>query len=229
MNHAARIAVGTAVLTRRALGGTWQSMALRGGAVVYVSPYVFAELGPYPYVAPAGFVGWLGAAWWAGRPQTASERPEPSAEQPAAGAAASASAEVLANAVRTLAEGGHGAHYEALAEHLTRTTGQPWDAAAVRAACRTAGIPHCGSVRQPGRSVSTGVRLADLPEPSPPPSPAPAVAVVVAGQEPPTAATTAPATPAELQVETDAGGAITVVRDPAETRHYTITKEARHG
>ncbi|MFD9368792.1 hypothetical protein ACFWA6_13960 [Streptomyces sp. NPDC060020] len=222
MNHAARVAIGTAVLTRRALGGSWQSMALRGGAAAYISPYLFAELQPYPYVAPAGLVGWFGAAWWAGRPQAASERPEPSpAEQPAE-APAPATVEVLADAVRALAAGGHGAHYEALAEHLTRTTGRAWDTAAVRVACRAVGIPHCGSVRQPGRSVSTGVRLADLPDPAPGPSPAPAVAVVVAGQDTPTEATTAPATPVELQLTVEEGAGMTIIRDPSERRAYKV-------
>lgn len=223
MNHAARIAIGTAVLTRRALGGTWQTVALRGGAAAYLGPYVFTALQPYPYVVPAVLVGWLGAAWWAGRPQQpASERPEPTVEQPPADAPATASFEVLAGAVRTLAAGGHGAHYEALAEHLTKTTRQPWDTAAVRAACRAAGIPHCGSVRQPGRSVSTGVRLSDLPDPSPDPSQDPAVAVVVAGQDTPTAAATGPATPDELQLTVEEGAGITIIRDPAERRAYKV-------
>lgn len=220
MNHAARIAIGTAVLTRRALGGSWQSVALRGGAAAYVGPYVFTALQPYPYIVPAGLAGWLGAAWWAGRvapaptalAPNASERPEPSPEQ--------GPAPDLAAAVRTLAQGGHGAHYEALAEHLTQTTGQAWDTAAVRAACRAAGIPHCGSVRQPGRSVSTGVRLADLPDPSPSPSPAPAVAVVVAGQEATTGPATGPATPAELHLTVETGAGITIIRDPSEHPTY---------
>lgn len=230
MNHATRIAIGTAVLTRRTLGGTWQTVAVRGGAAALVGPYLFTALQPYPYVVPAGLAGWLGSAWWAGRPQRpASERPEPTAEQPPAGAPATASFEVLADAVQALAAGGHGAHYEAIAEHLTQTTGQTWDAAAVRAACRAAGIPHCGSVRQPGRGVSTGVRLADLPAPSPSPSPAPATAVVVAGQDTTTTPATGPATPGELQPTSREEQGMTIITNPAEHNHYATTKEAHRG
>ncbi|WP_327413217.1 hypothetical protein [Streptomyces sp. NBC_01233] len=221
MNHAARVAIGTAVLTRRALGGSWQSVALRGGAAAYVSPYLFAELQPYPYIAPAGLVGWLGAAWWAGRPQTVPEREEP----PPAGAEEATEPprpDDLVPAVQALAAGGHGAHLAALAEHLTESTGHPWNTAAVRAACDALKIPVTGSVRQPGRGVSTGVRLADLPDPSSDPSPDPAVAVVVAGQETPTGATTAPATPVELQLAVEEGAGITIIRDPAERRAYKV-------
>lgn len=226
MNHAARIAVGTAVLTRRALGGTWKTMAVRGGAAAYLSPYLVNAVQPYPYVAPAGLVGWLGAAWWAGRPQQAPAEPASGhPEPPTAGPTEPLPAEAFADQLRAAANGATGVHLSAVAEHLNVTTGEPWTAADVRAHCRALHIPLSGSVRMPGRGVSTGVRLADLPDPSP----APAVAVVVAGQDTTTAAATGPTTPPQLQVRVDAGGAVRTVTDPAETRHYTVTKEARHG
>ncbi|MCX4540484.1 hypothetical protein [Streptomyces sp. NBC_01565] len=232
MRTADRIAVGAAVLTRRTLGSTWQTVAIRGGGAALVSPYVLAELRGYPLAVPVGVAAWLGAAWWFGQPS--GERPVKGKVEGAADrleAAAEPDEGLLPDAVRHLAQGGHGAHLKAIAEHLTEETGQPWDTAAVRAACQAAGIPVTDSVRQPGRGVSTGVRLADLPDPSPNPSPAVDVAVVVAGQDTPTDAatgTSATATPAELQVHVEGGGALVVVRDPAETRHYTTTPQEAH-
>ncbi|MFE9845792.1 hypothetical protein [Streptomyces goshikiensis] len=224
MRAADRIAVGAAVLTRRTLGGTWQTVAIRGGGAALVSPYVLAELRGYPLAVPVGVAAWLGAAWWLGQPsdeqpaqdpaEEASGSPDPAAVEP--------SAALLPDAVRHLAQGGHGAHLKALAEHLTEETGQEWNPAAVRAACEAAGIPVTGSVRQPGRGVSTGIRLADLPDPAPDPVLAPVVAVVVAGQETPTAAATTPATPAELQLKVEEGPGLTIIRDPSERRAYKV-------
>lgn len=183
--------------------------------------YVVASSDYTTYAVAGGAMAWAVAAFMVAG-SDASERPEPAVEQLPVETDPTAPAEVLANAVRTLAAGGHGAHYEALAEHLTRTTGRPWDTAAVRAACRAARIPHCSSVRQPGRSVSTGVRLADLPDPSPSPSPAQPVAVVVAGQDTATGAAPATATPEELQLTVEKGAGMTIIRDPSERRAYTV-------
>jgi hypothetical protein len=178
------------------------------------------------YAVAGGTAAWVVAAFMhAGSElppaEGASEHPEPPPEQ--------GPVPDLAGAIRTLAQGGHGAHYEALAEHLAEDTGQAWDTAAVRAACRAAGIPHCGSVRQPGRGVSTGVRLADLPAPSPSPSPAPATAVVVAGQDTTTTPATGPATPGELQPTSREEQGMTIITNPAEHNHYATTKEAHRG
>lgn len=183
--------------------------------------YVVVSSDYTTYAIAGGALAWAVAAFMVAGSGSA-EGTEPSAEERPKGAVPAVSGVLLADAVRTVAAGGHGAHYEALAEHLTQTTGQPWDTAAVRAACRAAGIPHCGSVRQPGRSVSTGVRLADLPAPSPSPSTTPTVAVVVAGQDTPTAPTTGAATPVELQLTVEEGAGMTIIRDPSERRQYKV-------
>ena len=230
MTYADQIAIGTAVLTRRILGGTWQTVAIRGGAGALASPYLLAELRPYPLAVPVGVAAWLGAAWWYGRPAEPTAAPEPAAEdaserpEPAPGAPAG---NPIPAAVRRLAGDGAGAHYTALAQYLTKTTGRRWDTAAVKAARAAAGIPHAPSVRQPGRGVSTGVRVEDLPDPSP--SPAPVVAVVVAGQDTTTDPATATTTGPRLRAPVEGGGAMAIVDDPAATRRYTVTKETRHG
>ncbi|MCB5168015.1 hypothetical protein LG634_24705 [Streptomyces bambusae] len=169
----------------------------------------------WPTVAAAA-----AAAWRAGDPHRAPA--DTPTEDPAETPAAPVDAATLAAAVRTLAAGGQGAHIAALAAHLTKTTGQPVTPAAVRASCKAAGIPVTPSVRQPGRRVSTGVAVTDLPQPLPNPSPDPAEAVVVAGQDTTTGGTTATATPAEPQVEEHGGGALRIVKDPAEMRHYRV-------
>lgn len=191
--------------------GSWLRMGILAG-LGYAAFQAFAGT---PWAMWTVAAWWLVRAWRAGAQHPVQHAP---AEDEAGPPEEPLPAVDIAAAARTVADGGHGAHYEALAEHLTKTTRRPWDAAAVRAACRAAGIPHCGSVRQRGRGVSTGVRAADLPTPSPAPSPATAAAVVAAGQAAPTEAATATATGPELHVE----GALRIVREPSSTRHYTV-------
>ncbi|MFI8278540.1 hypothetical protein ACIGBH_27440 [Streptomyces sp. NPDC085929] len=224
MNYADQIAIGTAVLTRRILGGTWQSVAVRGGAGALASPYALAELRPYPLAVPVGVAAWLGAAWWAGKAAPAPAAATPSPAGSPEPAAEQTFAPDLADAIRALSDGGHGTHLAVLAQHLAETTGRTWNTLDVRAACTTAGIPVTGSVRQRGRGVSTGVRLADLPDPSPAAPPTPVVAVVVAGQDPTTAPTTGPPTAAELHPTVREEAGMTIITDPSEARHYSVTK-----
>ncbi|MEU1372996.1 hypothetical protein ABZ442_04940 [Streptomyces triculaminicus] len=94
--------------------------------------------------------------------------------------------------VRELAQDGAGAHLSALAEYLPRG---PWDTAAVRALCTAHGVPVSKSVRQPGRGVSTGVKVEDLPPLPKAPLEGADVAVVVAGQDTTTGSATATTTP----------------------------------
>lgn len=192
--------------------------------------YVLAVSDYTTYAVAAGTIGWIVAALalsQKGDPADPEMMPEDPAEAPSgrpAPAPTTPANDLTPTAVRHLAGDGAGAHLAALAEHLTEQTGQPWDAAAVRAACQAAGIPVTSSVRQPGRGVSTGVRLADLPDPSPSPSPAPVVAVVVTGQDTPTGPATEAATGPRLRAQVEGGGALAIVDDPTETRHYTVTK-----
>ncbi|TXS16070.1 hypothetical protein EAO71_35175 [Streptomyces sp. ms191] len=223
-----RIADGTGILARRAgtwlVGEGWQSLALRGGTVAFLAPYVLPpvldELRGYPLAVPAATVAGLGAAWWAGRPQAAEDIEEDVEEQPEQEPAPAVEPGVFIGHVRTAIGTGKGVHLAALAEHLTRATGDPWTPALARAACEAAGLPVQRGVRMPGRAPSTGVKLGALPAPLPAPSVAPPGDVVPAGQGVATGAATATATP--LAVEHGQG--MTIIRDPAERRHYTVTK-----
>lgn len=218
MNHADQIAHGSGVLARRAgawlAGDTWRSLALRGGTVAYVGPHVLLHLSPYPLLVPAALAAWLAWSWWAGR--AAAPEPEPAEDPPPAAAPPPLSAEQLHTAATEVAAGGSGAHVAALAEHLTTDPQHPVTAADVRAALAAHAVPVSPSVRQPGRGVSTGVRLADLPHPSP----AAPVAVVPAGQAATTGRATGAATP--LVVEYQHG--VTIVRDRSEDRRTSLTK-----
>ncbi|WP_424891802.1 hypothetical protein [Streptomyces sp. XH2] len=170
------------------------------GAGGYVTVYMLAHTAVPPYVLPIGTVAWCAAAWMHATPNEPDEdEAEPEApgqdedEEPVVQARA-VSLEELCALVRTIAQGGAGAHLSALAEHLPDG---PHDASAVRALCAAHGVPVSKSVRQPGRSVSTGVRVADLP-PAPRASPAaPAVGVVASGQDAATGSTTTTATARE--------------------------------
>ncbi|MEU2180089.1 hypothetical protein [Streptomyces thermolilacinus] len=161
----------------------------------------------------------VAAAWRAGHPQRTpvATAPRPSGEHPV---------DVdLAAAVRAAAGPHSGAHLTAIAAHLAKTTGRPWDVAAVRAACTAAGITTAQVRMGTGpKAVTTGVRLKDLPASSP----APAVGVVVAGQgaptHPATATTTAPDDTRRegMRVE-HIGVSGRIVYDPADAaRHHTI-------
>jgi hypothetical protein len=218
MNHADRIAIGTAVLTRRALGDSARSVAVRGGVAALVSPYVVVELHDYPLVVPAALVAGLGAAWWAARPKAAEDEAVEQAGEETADAEQALALDEFAAHVRACADGAHGAHLAALAERLTEETKRPWDAAAVRAHCRALAVPVSGSVRHGPRGVSTGVRVKDLPESLPDP----VVAVVGAGQDTPTEAATATATGPELQLTVEQGAGMTIIRDPSERRAYKV-------
>ncbi|MEU3447234.1 hypothetical protein AB0H29_08385 [Streptomyces thermolilacinus] len=169
----------------------------------------------------------LAAAWRVGR----SPHPTTAATTGAAPAADEQQPDVdLPGAVRAAAGPHSGAHLKVLAAHLTKTTGREWDIAAVRAACRAAGIPIDQVRMGTGpKSVTSGVRLKDLPDPPPTPSPAPAVAVVVAGQPTPTGATTATTTdPADtpregVRVEPIGDTGHLIVRHPADAaRRHTL-------
>lgn len=200
--------------------GSWLRLALLAAA----GYAAFWACRRWPWLMWALAAWWCTVAWRAGAPRSAGKNPADE-EAPAAApetAAPTAPTALLVAAVRTLAAGGAGAHLKALAEHLTEETKRPWDTAAVRAACTAAGITVSDSVRQPGRGVSTGVRVDALPVPLSSPSPAPVVAVVVAGQDPPTAATTGPATAPELQLTVKEEAGITIILDPSERRAYKV-------
>lgn len=201
-----------------ALGSWLRLVAL---AVVGYATWRACRAWPWLMWALAGW--WVAVAWRAGASQS-TDKEVADEEAPPSGTAAAvptAPGSLLPEAVRALARGGAGAHLAALAEHLSEETKQPWDTAAVRAACAAARIPVSDSVRQPGRGVSTGVRVDALPEPLPSPSPAHAVAVVVAGQNAPTPAATAPTTTAELQPTVVEREGLTIIRDPSDPRAYT--------
>ncbi|MFJ3834460.1 hypothetical protein ACIPY6_02965 [Streptomyces sp. NPDC090054] len=198
--------------------GSWLRMAVLAGA----GYAVFRLVRGTPWTMWILVVGWLAAAWRAGKTPRGKDEP-PAEEEPEPEEEPLAEAD-LAEAVRILAAGGHGAHLKALAEHLSEETGKPWTTAAVRAACTAAGIPVTDSVRQPGRSVSTGVRLADLPGPSPSPSSEPGVAVVVAGQDMPTGAATATTTSSTTgDVQVVEGVRMTLVDDPKNPARTAVT------
>lgn len=223
-----RIADGTGILARRAgtwlVGEGWQSLALRGGSVAFLAPYVLPpvldELRGYPLAIPAATAVGLGAAWWAGRPQAAEEAEEDGEEQPIEEGVPAVEPAVFLGHVRAAIGPGKGVHLKALADHLTQATGDPWSPALARAACEAAGLPVQRGVRMPGRTPSTGVRLDALPAPLPTPSVAPPPGVVPAGQDAATGVATATATP----VVVEHGQGMTIIRDPAEHRHYPVTK-----
>ncbi|MEU1673374.1 hypothetical protein ABZ752_15255 [Streptomyces roseifaciens] len=158
---------------------------------------------------------WGIAAWKVAPAQPGVPGEEPRAAQPTPGQERTAAVglDELCALVRELAQKGAGAHLSALAEHLP---GGPWDTAAVRALCAQHGVPVADSVRQPGRGVSTGVRVGDLPPLSPAPSEELAVAVVAAGQGGTTDRATATTTPA---VEQHIEGALLIIRDPDHRTH----------
>ncbi|MFC5144275.1 hypothetical protein [Streptomyces aureoversilis] len=168
----------------------------------YVAVYVLAHTAVTPYVLPTGTVAWCAAAWMHAPPsepepdEDEPEEPEQDQDDEPVAQAPVLSSEELCALVRTIARGGAGAHLSALAEHLP---GGPHDASAVRALCAAHGVPVSNSVRQPGRAVSTGVRVVDLP-PAPRASPAaPGVGVAAAGQDAATDSTTATTMPAAEQ------------------------------
>ncbi|MGK5728947.1 hypothetical protein [Streptomyces sp. URMC 124] len=142
------------------------------------------------------------------RPASGEEAPAALSETEQEGPALIGKDELCA-LVRKLAQGGAGAHLSALAEHLPDG---PHDASAVRALCTQHGVPVAKSVRQSGRGVSTGVKVADLPPLSPLPPEGRAVAVVVAGQDGTTGAATTTTTPS---IELHFDGSMQIVRDPA--------------
>lgn len=164
---------------------------------------------------------WLLTAWSAGGRPEADEEQAPAAADPEPAPDGLPLAEFAAH-VRACAGDAAGAHVEALAEHLTKATGQPWTSATVRARCKALSVPVTNSVRQGQRGVSTGVYVKHLPDPSPAAPPVPTEAVVVAGQDMPTGAATATTTgPATgLTVKEEAG--LTIICDPAERRAYTV-------
>ncbi|MFJ3537038.1 hypothetical protein ACIPQA_16395 [Streptomyces sp. NPDC090109] len=166
---------------------------------------------------------WLIAAWRAGNPKrpaapAAAEVEEPAEEGPLAGLTVD---EIRALLIKVFGLDPQ-VHVAVLAERLTGATGGPWSAADVRAAVERAGGRVERGVRMPGRSPSTGVRRAALPDPSPTPLPLPVEGVVVAGQEPSTGAATAthtgPATPAGE----GPGKGFTIVDDPTNPYWHNV-------
>ncbi|MEU1309493.1 hypothetical protein ABZ419_11440 [Streptomyces cinnamoneus] len=149
---------------------------------------------------------WCTAAWYTPSttpPADAEEQTAPADAQATPEPASLATLETFSALVRELAQDGAGAHLSALAERLTRN---PKDTSTVRALCRKLGVPVSPSVRQPGapgRGVSTGVKVIDLPALPPTTAEPPAVAVVVAGQGTATGPATTTATP--TVVRHDAG------------------------
>ncbi|MFB6809426.1 hypothetical protein [Streptomyces sp. NPDC056387] len=190
--------------------------------------YVLAVSDYTTYAVAAGTLGWVVAALALSQGHDLTEPEEPSpvlAEAPSEYPDSSPVAldnGLIPAAVRHLAAGGHGAHLAAVAGLLSEGTREAWTPGRIRSACAAAGIPVTSSVRQPGRGVSTGVRVEDLPDPSPSPSPAPVVAVVVAGQDAPTGPATATPTGPQLRPHAEGGDAVAIIDDPSETRHYTV-------
>lgn len=223
-----RIADGTGILARRAgawlVGERWQSLALRAGGTAFMAPYVLPpvldELRTYPLAVPAATVAGLGAAWWAGRPRTAEEVEPDDEEQPETEPEPVVEPGEFIGHIRDAIGPGKGVHLSALAAHLTQATGDPWSPALARAACEAAGVAVQRGVRMPGRPPSTGVKLAALPAPLPAPPVAPPAGVVPAGQDAATGAATATAT-GPITARSPWGVTVT---DPAESRHYTVTK-----
>ncbi|MEU2510552.1 hypothetical protein [Streptomyces syringium] len=239
---ALRLTAGSAVLTRRLTDRAcaWCRSSYRHDLTGWR-----AALGPAARAGVLLLVGWLGwrivraapgllwvlvPAWliaaWNTAPRPAPESgEEPPAEPPGAASPEPTPAPSLDDfsaLVRTLAGGGAGAHLSTLAEHLT---GDREDTSSVRALCRRLGVTISPSVRQPGapgRGVSTGVKVTDLPPPTPTPSPAPLqtppVAVVVAGQPTTTGPATATATPAVTRHEWGA----TLTAHDGTHRAYTV-------
>lgn len=235
---ALRLTAGSAALTRRLTDRAcaWCRNSYRHDLTGWR-----AALGPAARAGVLLLVGWLGwrivraapgllwvlvPAWLIAAWNTA-PRPVPeSGEEPPAEPSGAASSEPtpalsldeFCTLVRTLAGGGAGAHLSALAEHLT---GDREDTSSVRALCRQLGVTVSPSVRQPGapgRGVSTGVKVADLPPPSPAPLQGEAVAVVAAGQPTTTGPATATATPAVTRHE---WGSTLTARDGTH-RAYTV-------
>ncbi|MGW1246940.1 hypothetical protein [Streptomyces sp. NPDC002535] len=166
---------------------------------------------------------WLIAAWRAGNPKrgpapAAAAAEEPTGEGPAAGMTVDEIRTLLITVFRLDPQ----AHVAVLAERLTEITGRPWSAADVRAAVETAGGRVEKGVRMPGRSPSTGVRRATLPDPSPTPPPGPVAGVVVAGQEPSTGPATATPTSPPTPAEVGAGGRFTIIDDPSNPYRHTV-------
>ncbi|MER7908282.1 hypothetical protein [Streptomyces sp. NPDC096068] len=166
---------------------------------------------------------WLIAAWRAGNPKrgpapAAAEAEEPAEEGPLAG--------LTVNEIRTLLIKAFDldpqVHVAVLAERLTTATGGPWSAADVRAAVERAGGRVERGVRMPGRSPSTGVRRAALPDPSPAPPPPPVEGVVVAGQDSSTGAATATPTGPATPAGEGPGKGFTIVDDPANPYRHTV-------
>ncbi|MFE5868785.1 hypothetical protein ACFQ6V_09040 [Streptomyces roseifaciens] len=223
-----RLRTGSQVLGLRLRDGTctWCAKSYRHDLTG-----IKAALGPIARGCLLAGAGWLATyvvaaapdtllivafAWGIGAWKVAPAQPgvpgeEPHAAQPTPDQEGTATVGVdeLCALVRELAQKGAGAHLSALAEHLP---GGPWDTAAVRALCAEHGVPVAGSVRQPGRGVSTGVRVGDLPPLSPPPSEELAVAVVAAGQDGTTDPATATTTPA---YEPHFGGVMQTIPDPS--------------
>ncbi|MET9465817.1 hypothetical protein ABZY44_13620 [Streptomyces sp. NPDC006544] len=193
--------------------------------------YAVAATDYTTYAVAGGALAWVVAAFMVAG-SDAPERPEPVAEdnreQPASPLEALSVAE-FAEHVRAAAGSAKGAHLTSLADHLRRVTGEDWQPAAVRAYLKRVQVPVWGSVRMPGRGVSTGVRLKDLPSPSQTAPPAPVVAVVVAGQDTTTSSTTTP----ELQVAAGEAVGMSIIPDPERPGRWMVahhySKEARRG
>ncbi|MBH1938944.1 hypothetical protein I5Q34_32585 [Streptomyces sp. AV19] len=191
---------------RAALGPAFRTVLLLAG---------LAEAGRLVIAHPAALWAltpvWSAAAWRTGQAATPApaESPDNTVEDPPPVTEPALTKEEFSALVRKLAQGGAGAHLSALAEHLTDN---PKETAAVRSLCAAHGVPVSPSVRQPGRGVSTGVKVKDLPPLSPDGPEAGRVVVVAAGQEPTTAPATATTTPT---VEQHAGGAYAVIRAAA--------------
>lgn len=176
---AVRIALGSWAGARRAwrwcAAGEGSNCLWRalGAVCIAGSAYRVADMQPM-LVLPATVV-WLVAAWRRGPadpPVPAVEGDEELPEPEPAGPPPIDREQLLA-ALHHVAD--PHAQTVPLADHLATTT------AAVRGALTREGIPLTGGVRMRGRSVSPGVRAADIP-PLPAPSPAAPVAVVDAGQ-----------------------------------------------
>ncbi|MEV4440338.1 hypothetical protein AB0K09_15205 [Streptomyces sp. NPDC049577] len=186
--------------------------AVRGAGLLGAAWGVWSLVRTAPWLLWIAVPAWSAAAWRI-TPAVPSSSPSLGGDDEAAAAepAPALSLDAFSTLVRDLAGGGAGAHLSTLAERITR---DPKATSTVRALCQQLGVPVSSSVRQPGRGVSTGVRVKDLPAPSPAPPEDADVAVVPAGQ--PTATAPATATPV---VETHADGALVIIRDPTHHTH----------
>ncbi|MFE1349834.1 hypothetical protein [Streptomyces sp. NPDC058757] len=191
---------------------------------VALAAAVLRRLESSPWLMWPAVALWLIAAWRAADPKRRGPAPAAAAEPvPEEGPAAGLTPDEIRALLIAAFKLDPQVHVTVLAERLTEATGRPWSAADVRAAVGAAGGRVDTGVRMPGRSPSTGVRRASLPDPSPATPPPPVEGVVVAGQDPSTGAATAtPTGPATASP----GRRPDIVQDPDNPHHWLVKERA---